>query len=300
MSRGSIPTNQDRDGCLLFGETFSAWLLALPSLGLRAVHQFLTSGQDLALATSLVDNDCKTEVLSNGKWSLPTHTTATWALCDGRPSKHCLQVCADLGIQRILSLKPLRSTLGKRHSSSWHTTHLDVQHSRVGGITARTDSIYFSWLDIAPIGPLPSADDLGTFVLRDASTILVSTAHQRGWCKAPRVGSVWPLHCLQHTTYRNQPVYHGRGLLPSDLGPTTFVATPSVYKDASETWAVRHLQPKELLEAFGLPHAAVAALITHGFAHWGRLFPVESMVAAFSAYNALLYFDDDGGVVLSL
>ena len=112
---------------------------------------------------------------------------------------------------------------------------------------------------MSPVGPFPDQDCLGTYALRDAGTILVSKAHQRGWTKAPDEGErvVWPLCCKQHTVFHGLPVYHGKGWLPDTLGPTTLVATPSVYKDYDKQWAVRRLRDAKLYEAFGLPSAFV-------------------------------------------
>jgi hypothetical protein len=124
-------------------------------------------------------------------------------------------------------------------------------------------------------------------VPRDASTVLLTTEHQRGWWKAPTAERLDPPTLLQHHTFRGAPVFHGGGLLPTGVSDTTFVAVRSVFKPSGSHWGIRHLTPKELLEAYGLPSLQVQALLAAGFTSWALLALVESLAVAAQLFLAM-------------
>ena len=224
VTRGTTSTQDTPVGCWLFGHSVPAWAAALPGLGLQAYALFLDNDDELDAAYCAIKAGggiCR--ISNDGDWgdeasliaSLQEtwhYQAAEWALCDGRPSRLCLRLCEALGVHKILSLAPLRSTSGTA-GSSWHTHHLEVHHCEVGGITEASTKVHFSWLStaLAPYGPLPAPTDIPLAVGRDASTVVLTTERTRSLCKAPPHHAVVPLRALVHTTYKGSPVYHRGG-----------------------------------------------------------------------------------------
>ena len=94
--------------------------------------------------------------------------------------------------------------------------------------------------------------------------------------------------------FRGLPVHHGKGWLPATLGPTTLVATPSVYKSYDDQWAVRRLREVELYEALGLPSTFVDLMLEDKFRNWKNLIPMESMVAVATCYMGIECYENGG------
>ena len=194
----------------------------------------------------------------------------------------------------MVTTQPLRQVVGRRTRGEWRTIHVAVTHTEVGGVTTTTTPLYFSWntMALSPSSHLPTSECLLKGALRDASTILVPTAHSRGICRAPPSRLLIPPRLEALRSFRGQPVYHGGGWLPANLGPHTYVATPSIYFPAGDRWVIRRLSGKELLEAYGVTSGDVSTLISYGFSGWSELVPIESLVTGFKAFAGISYFQD--------
>ena len=83
-------------------------------------------------------------------------------------------------------------------------------------------------------------------------------------------------------------MYHSGGFLPPHFLPQTFVPTPSVFLTDKTKWVIRHLTPKECLEAWGVPSMEVESMIRHQFGTWESILPIESLTA-----GAKLFGDTD-------
>jgi hypothetical protein len=157
------------DSCWIFGGGVSNWGSALGGLPLAATALFLAENTTHLDSTLLVSQH------TDGSWSQAglSERPAQWALCNGRPSRSCLYLCEQCGVEQILSLLPLCTA----SPSIWHTVHVVIPHDLVGGVSARAVPAHFSWNSqlFAPLGPLPTLADLPSLVPRDISTILDST-----------------------------------------------------------------------------------------------------------------------------
>ena len=283
------------EGCWIFADKIPIWAMALPASSMKATALFLKSGEWCDVAASLVDEDCPIELAVKGRWAKAPATKAQWALCDGRPSPACLAICEASGISRMLSLRPIRDTGGRRGRSCWHTHHVTVTHSEVGGISTRSTKIYYSWNSNActPTGPFPTAKDIPLHVQRDASTVVGTTKHNKAICLPPKELRVVPLTVQIHRTYQGQSVYHSGGWLPANFGPRTFITCPSRYQEQDNRWAIRYLADKELLEAFGVSHSHAAVLLDGQYDDWSALVPVESLIAGLKLFRGIPYIDEN-------
>ena len=156
-----MPPRVPSDSCWIFGVGSPSWAAALGGPPLTATALFLGASDTHLDSNPLVRQQ------SDGSWSqegLPERP-AKWAPCDGRPSQSCLCLCELCGVERILSLLPLRTTT----PSLWHTVHVVIPHDRVGGVSTREVPVCFSWNSrkFAPLGPLPTLADLPPLVPRD-------------------------------------------------------------------------------------------------------------------------------------
>ena len=136
MTRGSVVCSSSWDACWIFtaGE-FSNWASIATGLRLRALALFAPRSVPVLDALSKTHGCSVINASSN---THPQAGTVTWALCDGRPTRFCLNLCKNLGASQILSSQPLRSAVGTGPLPAWHTVHLDIHHAQVGGTTDKT------------------------------------------------------------------------------------------------------------------------------------------------------------------
>ena len=93
---------------------------------------------------------------------------------------------------------------------------------------------------------------------------------------------------------RPPPVYHGCGLLPSTVTPSTLVACPTIGVDPKATWGVRRLTRREFLAAHGLSREISEVLLGSGFSAWDLLYPSECLHYTFLAYQRIASYADVG------
>ena len=196
--------------------------------------------------------------------------------------RFCLNSCKALGPSWILSLLPLCSAGGRGTFPAWHTVHLEINHSQVGGTTDRTVRVYFSWdpARFAPCGPFPLPSDL-------PFTILDPTVYSRRLCSAPPGIRVLPLG-VSTVISGPPPVYHGGDLLPSTVTPSTLVACPTIGVDPKVTWGVRRLTRREVLVAHGLSLRISDVLLGSGFSAGTFFTPQNVSITPFWHTNGLL------------
>ena len=198
VTRGSIEAETDLEPCWVVGSSFPCWLGALPGMCMLCERLFLTDTCELESARAFLDEGRSTvhHDVGQKEWASVDDNLSTWCLVEGRPSRGMLGLCEAKGIPRILlSTAPIcdvkRSVKG---GGTWRTVHIQVELAWVGGITAASTRVFFSWNTdkVCPSPALPSSADIPQAVSRDASTVLGHTARHKSSCRAPEHRLVMP------------------------------------------------------------------------------------------------------------
>ena len=131
-----------------------------------------------------------------------------------------------------------------------------VWHNRVGGVTVGTVSLYKHSRTMMPQGTVRSPEA----VARDATTVLSHSTF--GHHFRPKLAKVLvqPLMCVNLGS-KNNPYYHGGGLLPGRLSPKIKVLTPVLNSGKHDgQWGLRCMSVDEVLRSKDVTDADVKAL----------------------------------------
>ena len=119
--------------------------------------------------------------------------------------------CLCLGtLMNVTSLISTKSH-GQRVTKDWYQLCLVIGHQEVGGVTTSTVCMDY-WCHQLPCAVIPLKYTAG----RDASTVLELKPNAWYLCDPPTDPKVLPLQ-MDNVGTSKKPIYHGGGLLPSQL-----------------------------------------------------------------------------------
>jgi hypothetical protein len=232
------------------GNNYPAWLPHLATLGLRPTRVHVTNEN----LTTTIQSDLPESCLCSWgplDWTTHSPTAAKLLLIDGKACNDALAYAERQGIRLIVA------TEGRRKSpSGWVETKLGIDHAAVGGVTAKVQRVFVYDRDVLDYTKL----DIDCTVPRDASTVLIEKIYAAKHMKAPTQTKVVPLAVEAiGKNAQDLNIYHGGGLLPSDVSTKTMVLTPYLYSRKG-TWGLRKISAEELCMALDIPEELAKGL----------------------------------------
>mmetsp|Transcript_7983 Transcript_7983/g.19280 ORF Transcript_7983/g.19280 Transcript_7983/m.19280 type:complete len:1317 (-) Transcript_7983:1541-5491(-) len=266
------------------------WLPIVAQLGFKPTLVILKSDKFMTLVENQVPEACV--VLAGSDWRVlgsrvPGRFTdsSCVAFVDGRVNNTILDLSESMEIPVVIGRgRPRRQPKG------WLTHGSSHEHHRLGGVTTTVSHIT-TCVNFRATNINLDMPDVPSALPRDLSTLMCSMIPSRFLRKAPATEKL-PNFTVCETS---RQVYHGGGWLPPSPTLSTRVLTP--YALGNGRWAIRPLDPTELLQAYDVPEAQVASFLpVVGDPDFPEFVPGKSLFAGASiGCKALRAVFNEGG-----
>ena len=244
--------SRQRLRCIVVGDKFPGWLPHCGALGLEVVCVQVRTNEFINIIEQQVSDTCVVQV---GPFS-SSMPSASVVLIDGHATTSLLIGASLSKAKLVLSTKRMR-----RPAYGWIERTHSMTHVEFGGVTDKTEQLVVQFPADSPLGSFKPR--LVASPGRDASTVLLVNEFCRLLRPIPVPLEVFPLRCLNLGSDA-WPVYHGAGLLPSNLSRRTWVLSRCARAEATGKWGKRRVNQLEVLLANDYPEDVGKALVEGG------------------------------------